>query len=790
MYKLDKSKINDDKKSILYWLIMLYVIMFLFITPFQKALFNGGSVQFERPIYTALVWSAIALFLLSIYFFYNWKLSDKLDVLSLFIWLIPISCLVSVINSASFHLAMNSVYIHVMYSFFFLVGLYFSKTKFGLNVIIYSIVVSGYMLVIYGLMNWFGNANFQDAILGNRLSNVFQYPNTYAAYLIGLFFSSMLLTSLAKKWYMILFHSFMFVPILISIFLTSSSGGLLVFPVILIIYLLLSSLVKQIFNLFYLMISGIASLLIFRYVKGLLKEDYINGWLILVAVSLGVALIIYITNRYIGLRIKNKYQSEKTFQWSSTIIPAIMSFIALVAIYALFGNLYLLDKFPGFIKEGVASFKSENSSMLYRLDFYKESIDLIKDYPLIGAGGGAWSNLYQSYQSYPYTSNQAHSFFFQYLLEVGLIGFIIFISLLIYNIVIFIKHFTSQKPEAFEYERIIFFLFMSSILIHSVIDFDMSFVYIGALLFICLGGLPSFLKDNSTVILFNKWHKLIPVSICVLSVVIIIASIRMVVGNSLFIDSLDAGKHKGDFNLIKANLDKTLEIQPNHPSYVLAKVDLLKQAYQQTKEEHYIQEAYSLMNQIKKKEPHNQHVFEIEYSLYVATGQEQEAINLVLSKLNASSWGDINLYEKLISLQFQFGYNLWQQGSKEESNVHWNNAIYSYHELIEKNERIKDLPKYQQLNSRGFEITPLIALSIGQVYYMKQEFQLATLTFDLGRKSSDFKVPLNKVVARWYLASLQKQNIQDENVKILYNLLLEADPSEAKQIQAILDLKL
>jgi hypothetical protein len=197
MGKNNKKQINthtsDEHKSIIFWLIMAFVVLFMFIAPFYKGLFNGGSWTFEGPIYWSVMWSSIVLLLISIYFFKHWILEDTRDVLSILIWLIPLSYLISSWNAASYHSAINGVYIHVMYAVFFLIGLYFTRSKLGFSIVQYSIVGSGYMLVIYGFLNWFGNVEYKDAILGNRLSNVFQYPNTYAAYLIALLFATLFL---------------------------------------------------------------------------------------------------------------------------------------------------------------------------------------------------------------------------------------------------------------------------------------------------------------------------------------------------------------------------------------------------------------------------------------------------------------------------------------------------------------------------------------------------------------------------------------------------------------------
>jgi len=243
--------VSNSEISVIHWIVLSFVILFLSIAPFYKALFNGGILTFERPIYLAFLWTALVFIVIVFYMLKKWRLQDERDIFSLLIWLIPLSYFISMFHAASYHASMISLYIHIIYAVFFIIGLYFSRNKLGLDIVIHAIVVSGYLVVIYGLMNWFGNASYQDAVFGStRLSNVFQYPNTYASYLIGLLFSSLILISTSKRWYMILSHGAMLVPIVLSLLLTSSRGGMLVLPVVLVLYLLFLPLAKQFIQLY------------------------------------------------------------------------------------------------------------------------------------------------------------------------------------------------------------------------------------------------------------------------------------------------------------------------------------------------------------------------------------------------------------------------------------------------------------------------------------------------------------------------------------------------------------
>ncbi len=92
------------------------------------------------------------------------------------------------------------------------------------------------------------------------------------------------------------------------------------------------------------------------------------------------------------------------------------------------------------------------------------------------------------------------------------------------------------------------------------------------------------------------------------------------------------------------------------------------------------------------------------------------------------------------------------------------------------------LPKGQS-QGRPFNVTPNIALSIGQINFLNSNFSNASSVLQLGI-SNQMDNEGNRVIARWYLASLQKQGKNDQ---ALQDKLFAADPNERQQIQFLLN---
>ena len=225
---------------------------------------------------------------------------------------------------------------------------------------------------------------------------------------------------------------------------------------------------------------------------------------------------------------------------------------------------------PDNVKTRIENINFQQHSVLERGTFYKDAVKLWSDYPIIGAGGGAWASLYEKYQNNPYTSRQAHNFALQYLVEAGALGFLAFIGFVIAVMVFYIRSYIKSSQEKRDL-HFLFFIVTISLLVHSMIDFDLSYVYLGAILFLALGGMlsnstsaPIRLKSDSLAL-----HKMFPALLAVLSIVMFYISAQLVSANSSYKQTLEVIKTSQDYNQIVAPLDKAISLHPAHPDYLL-----------------------------------------------------------------------------------------------------------------------------------------------------------------------------------------------------------------------------
>lgn len=428
---MNQSKSNNRAQrvetSVLFWVTAALVMAFLFLSPYQRALFNGNTVSFERPIDTFLAWGAAGLFFTALYMLFTWRSRDGLDWVSAAVWLIPLSYLVSLSSAASLHLAQNLLFLHVIYAALFVWAVCFARGQWGSVVLQYGIMLSGYMIVMYGWMNWLGNADFPDAVLGNRLSSVFQYPNTYAAYIMALLLGALVVTIHTRRWYIAAGHALLLAPMLVSFLLTLSRGALVMLPVALLLLLPFLSLMRQVMLLLYLGIAGAAALLALEpltQIGDAIRKQFssslsLQGWEILLGTAVGTAVFVGAL-QWLAIRFEAQLEQRLHVRGGRFILPVVAVVSGVLGVYVLFGSAEVRELLPETLQKRVESINLQQTSVLERGTFYRDAMKVVRDYPLFGAGGGAWAALYEKYQNNPYTSRQAHNYFLQSLAEVGI----------------------------------------------------------------------------------------------------------------------------------------------------------------------------------------------------------------------------------------------------------------------------------------------------------------------------------------------------------------------------------
>lgn len=139
---------------------------------------------------------------------------------------------------------------------------------------------------------------------------------------------------------------------------------------------------------------------------------------------------------------------------------------------------------PVSIVDKIKDINLEDKSVWEREAYYKDAFKIIKNDFLTGLGANAWKYKYKEVQQYNYSSTEVHSFPIQVLLENGIISIILLFIIIIYIIIKLIKNIKANR------NNLEIFLALILLILHSFVDFDMSFYYIMMLFFTLIGFLP------------------------------------------------------------------------------------------------------------------------------------------------------------------------------------------------------------------------------------------------------------------------------------------------------------
>ena len=120
------------------------------------------------------------------------------------------------------------------------------------------------------------------------------------------------------------------------------------------------------------------------------------------------------------------------------------------------------------------TFNFKNSSVWQRGDYWNDSIKIIKSRWLTGTGGNTWRVSYGQVQDYLYYAKECHSYILEIWMSFGIVG----ITSYIFIIAMSIQNGIKKKNEILE-----ILVGISILILHSLMDFDMSFLIMEMIFF-------------------------------------------------------------------------------------------------------------------------------------------------------------------------------------------------------------------------------------------------------------------------------------------------------------------
>ncbi|MFD0589831.1 O-antigen ligase family protein [Paenibacillus sp. GCM10027627] len=670
----NKNIKGDSDIPLLSWIGAIGIALFLFIFPYDRAMFNGYEVGFERTINKGAIFAFLLLLAPAIYLIRKWRFNNHINILSIVVLIIPFIYWLASFGAVSAYYSKFMVIVYALLAALFIVGVYAARAQRTRIVIEASFMISGGIIVLFGLLNLFGQIYYRDALWlahdGYRLTSVFQYSNTYAGYLIALFLAGVFYAVHSSKLKIRLIYAAMLVPVWISFMMTFSRGAIVVIPFVVIAVLPFLRLSKQIAFIIFAGGSVIVSMAILGKISSNAKEIAtlvqptevktstpismfsalpIQSWgLLLLAMAL-MSAFVWFYHAKLDSWIDGKLQKLNSRKWSFIFIPATVILFGGLVGGLLIGSSAVRSMLPQQLADRIANINFQQHSVLERLTFYKDGLNVAKDYPLLGVGGGGWQAIYEQYQNNPYESRQAHSFYIQVLVEVGWGGLLALLAIIAYVYFLYIRshiRYPDRRGSHF-----VFFIFSLTLLAHSAIDFDMSYIYLAALLFISLGAMVAPFSDKLNIDRLEKsfskpWQgKVYPALLVSISCFFLFSVIQNNRAVTSFYGAINMAKEQAPFQQIISQLDKAIVLSPDQTAFAATKVNWLLQSYEQTKDASSLTLALETIEDAETRDPYNRSLYVNKIKILKMDNQVEKLLPVVESALTRFPW-DITFYEQ------------------------------------------------------------------------------------------------------------------------------------------------
>lgn len=637
------------------------LLVLLFYPPFFRGLFFQAEQQ----------WTLIFASLL---FVITWlgKLSQKevgflkkpVDYLAL---ALVLSFIVSFFFAANPRLAMAEIIKYTLYFLVFWLCSQLVKNHKDVRLLLHSIYLAGIGVALAGVMTASGMIYIKDGFLYGRIFSTMQYPNALAAYLAALSFIGIYLwlrTVDSKKkstdlqaW----IPSFLYAVgnyILLLIYIgTGSRGGLIVYPAVLLIYFIGLGKEYRYLAFGHFVLTLIAAMTAnIKLMPMLVAENAGAAWLWFF-IGVGVAILGQVLLIVLS-RIKISKQALG--------IAAGVILLAMV----IFGWIQVKDSgvpsklMPSHLISSIQNIKLSDRNVQERFVFWQDALKIVKEHPVFGLGGGAFEETNRRYQSYYYSSTQAHNHYVQLWTEVGTVGLIIFLALWAFYKWMVFKLWWRQKNK--ETKLLVWSLYGTAAMLglHAFLDFDLSLSSITIVLFAMLGltrGVEKFTFNEYKYLTYEKlasWKWTYQAGVIGISAIIIIYMSMLNMGYSHAAAGSKAYAAQ-DFNQAKVEFEKAVNLDRLNVDY---RSDLSK-VYLSLKE---TEKAVKTAEEAVNLAPYNIDALGSAVNIY-AQANDIEQVLVYSEKLIENFPFNVKLWEGLNYRYFVAGYLTWTKGDNSEA---------------------------------------------------------------------------------------------------------------------------
>ncbi|WP_058308586.1 O-antigen ligase family protein [Gracilibacillus massiliensis] len=561
----------------MHWFIFLFVSLIFLFSPYQKGLY------FDSDFYSLhILISALTILLILTAFRFRETLAWK-DIH--IIILIPILYMISITYAVYINGAFAMFFKWTSYiSLFYLLYWTIKKSDVIRELSVYIFYLSGTMIGVHMLLNYYDILSYPHVFINDRFAGVFQYPNTFGMVVIAFYMFGLIQLLQDKiKWYQIWFYTLP-LTLFILIFIESYSRGMfLVFPMVAFIGLFFMKFHMQISYIIYAFITILGGFI--SYILLQVGNDIVSA-LSIITVMLCTSLMIYWLKTRGSLSNYFRSYNKKN------------NFIILPIVTLLLSGLFVLDiaykgiiyqQLPETLQDRISSI-NESHTARERILIYEDSLEASQNSPIWGYGGNAWESIYRAYQQLPYQAKRIHNEYLEMIIDLGYLGFMIMISVIIYFVYVIWRRYTNNHENM---QNVAIILSLMTIFAHSFLDFNLAFGYVGFMIFwlIAMG-----IKPSSTFRIKPLWSYLTLSILLVLSLVTAIFSYRFMQADNME----DYAQNTNDLASKEQYITEAIQWNSFQPAYYTSLIQTLLRADNNDREE-----IYALTNKMIEVEPLN-----------------------------------------------------------------------------------------------------------------------------------------------------------------------------------------
>ncbi|SET22002.1 O-antigen ligase [Natronincola peptidivorans] len=676
-------------------------VLFLCIIVSFLPLFRG--LFFEKEFYTA----SIMIALLALGAAIRNVLEKEKMVFST--WIEYLITAMMILYVVSFPLAINKhkavfeAIKNTTYFLIFFITVSEIKGNKEISTISWSILLSGTIVSIIGIGASFGSFTYQDAFKEGMISSTFQYHNTFGAFMLATLFLAMGEITANEGWkkYTAVAMGYL---LFFGLIFSYSRGAWLLLPVVGFIALVLmkkQTLKDIIFSFVGIILAfGITTPQIYKAIQ---TSNQALGWSWLLIGSITTVGVTYLLHRYVTT-LHEQYINKK----SLIVIISITTILLTI----LLTNGHMIRLFPETVSSRLATINLRTFTVVERGVFYQDALKVVKDYPILGTGGGGWAALYGQYKTYDYTTTEVHNNIMQSWIESGTIG--LFLLLGIYACFLWISYKTIKNIEDQRLSNKLTGIICAvlAMMLHNTIDFNMSLgayaVIFWLLIAIVTAAYKNYIPQPSKT---NITRSLPKTAIIALSIVVLLLSgaFRLGIKNATTAIAL---AEEGDYYKSMEHLEKASRQYLYNATYHLDLAQLQLLIGLNAPDEALIEKSKKNVEKALSRDSNSMAVLQNAINYYTTIGEYARAVELVEKYLESHSLSD-HTYNFSIDFYYAVGSIMMDTGETTEAEMY-------FERVLELEQRIEEINK-ELLHTKE---TVLRDVSDAPEWYVKQRFHI------------------------------------------------------------------